>query len=72
MASDLNFDLLGFHRERQSAFRAHFETKRDGLFDIFQRQQLGYALTDAAGNGRTLGNPDSVLVTVKGNRKFYD
>ena len=71
MTSDQNFNLLRFHRKRQAAFRAHFKAERDGLFDVFQRLRFGFALTNAAGNGRTFGNPNSVLIAVNGDRKFH-
>ena len=71
MASDQNFDLLRFHRERQAAFRAHFETERDGLFDVFQRLRFGFALAHATWNGWALGHPDSIFVPVNGHRKFH-
>ena len=57
--------------ELKAAFHAHFETKRDGFLDVFQRLGLGLALADATGNRRALGHPDSILVAVNRNGKFH-
>ena len=52
-------------------FSADFEAERDGFLDVLERVRLGLALTDATGNGRTLGHPHSILVTVNRHRKFH-
>ena len=57
--------------ERQAAFGADFEAERDGFLDVLERVRLGLALADAAGNGRTLGHPHSILVPVNRHRKFH-
>ena len=49
--------------QRQAAFRAHFEAECDGFLDVFQRLWLGFPLADTTGNCRTLGHPNTVLIT---------
>ena len=71
LASDQDFYLAGFDGEGQTAFSTNFYAEGDRFFDVLQGFGLGLALADAAGNGGTLGDPDSVLVTVQCYRKLH-
>lgn len=60
------------HRQRHALFGSDVEARPNRLFDVLQSLFLGRALADAAGNGRTLGYEDAVLVTVNGHDEFHN
>jgi hypothetical protein len=64
--------LAGFNRERQTAFSPYFQTKRNGLFNIFDGLRFRLPLADATRNGRTLHHPNSILIPVNGHGKFHN
>lgn len=65
--SEGHFDLARFYGERQAAFRPDFQTKRDGLFNIFDGLRFRFALADTAWNGGALDDPNTVLIAVDGH-----
>lgn len=64
MALNQNLNLLCFHSKRHTAFGTNFEAKRDGFLNILKGLFAGLALTDATGNGGTLGYPYAILIAV--------
>lgn len=71
-SGDGDLHETGFHGERHPMLGANFQTAENGLVDVCRRLVLGFALADATGNGRALGDPNSVLIAVQGDDKFHE
>jgi len=68
---DGNLHESGFQGERHALFSADLQTAVNGLVDVSRSLVFGFALADAAGDGRTFGNPDAIFVTFQGNHEFH-
>lgn len=64
-------NMPGGVAECQATLRPHFQTGANGLVDILERLLLGLALTYAAGNRRTLGDPHSVFIAIESDSEFH-
>lgn len=70
-SGDGDLHEAGFHGERHPLLGANFQTAENGLVDVCRRLVLSFALADATGNGRALGDPNSVLIAVQCDAKFH-
>jgi hypothetical protein len=57
--------------KRQAAFSPRFEASRDGFLDIGERFVAGFALTDAAGDGRAFDDPDAIFIPVQCGHELH-
>lgn len=60
------------HRQWHAPFGSDFDAPTDSLLDVLQGLFLGPALADAAGDRRTLGDENAVLVTVDGHDELHE
>ena len=66
-----DLDLAGFHCQWETFFGADLKTQTDCFFNVGKRKVFGFALTDAAWNGRTFDDPDAVFIPVDGDMKLH-
>jgi len=62
-----NINLTGFDGHRNPEFRPDFETTLDGIFDIDECLRFRDTLTDAAGDGWAIDDPNSIFIAVDGD-----
>ena len=66
MPSDGNLDLLRLDGQRQAAFGPDFQAGGYGVADVGEGFNAAISLTDTTGNRRAFGDPNPVLISIKG------